>query len=57
MNIFVIYCNRKVKVIDMVIKESTYVKLPIIAQVKVKYKEDGEWFDEWVDASKVNFDI
>lgn len=54
---FVIYQNRRVEVIDMVIRSLQHINLPVITQVKVKFKEDGEWFDEWVDADKVEFDI
>lgn len=53
---FVIYQNRRVEVVDMIIRSLQHINLPVITQVKVEFKEDGEWFDEWVDADKVEFD-
>ena len=50
-----IYENKIVKVVKLITANSGYVTHPILVQVKIEWKEDGEKFDSYVDANKIEF--
>lgn len=49
----VIYDNKIVEVIKLVTATSPYIKYPVLVQVKVQWRENGELVDDYVDVNNV----
>lgn len=49
------YKDQTVKVIKLILAYNTYVSKPILVQVKIEYKNDGQVVSECVDANEVEF--
>lgn len=50
-----IYGDKIVEVIKLVTATSPYIKHPVLVQVKVQWRENGELVDDYVDANNVEF--
>ena len=51
----VIYKGKKCKVIGMVVQKAELITKPVIVQVAIEWKENGDTFEDWVDANDVEF--
>jgi hypothetical protein len=49
------YKGKKVKVVKLILGKSEFIAKPILIQVKIEYKLDGDFFDEYVDANELEF--
>jgi hypothetical protein len=50
-----IYDNKVVEVVKLVTINSGYITHPVLTQVKIQWKEDGESVEDYVDSNKVEF--
>ena len=49
------YKNQTVKVVKLILAHNTYVSKPILVQVKIEYKKNGEIVSDYIDADQVEF--
>ena len=55
MNMKAKYKDQTVKVVKLVLAYNTYVSKPILVQVKVEYKKDGQIVSDYADANEIEF--
>jgi hypothetical protein len=50
-----LYQNKKVKITKIIVDKVNYLKHPMLTQVKIEWKENGQTISDYVDANKVEF--
>jgi hypothetical protein len=50
-----LYQNKKVKVTKIIVIKEEFFKYPMLTQVKIEWKENGQTISDYVDANTVEF--
>lgn len=50
-----VYKDKLVKVVKLIVERNKFINKPILVQVKIEYKENGETISDYADASQIEF--